>query len=193
MESEYPQQMIRESLRKRLLEKTTVWNYDTNQMPLFDSLIQTEWSPRFENLMIQNAPYDAVDEYFLQLMKNRLVQGAFRYGLLHAEGKKNWDRISSAKERIRLFRETGNGEHLIDVANMMLLEFEEGNHPKAHIGPTATTVYIDNKLELYEQTGNLAYLVRVAQFMCLWFCFQSHENFHFNPVGIDAKHHTEEK
>lgn len=80
-------------------------------------LYATQWSPRFE-----------------ELMRNRLVMGAMRYGRLHAPGKKQYDRVASVKKRVQLYAETGNLEHLVDVANECLLEFEESRHPQRHFG-----------------------------------------------------------
>lgn len=80
-------------------------------------LYQSQWSPRFE-----------------ELMRNRLVMGAMRYGRLHAPGKKRYDRVASIQKRVGLYKETGNLEHLVDAANEALLEFEESHHPLRHFG-----------------------------------------------------------
>jgi hypothetical protein len=81
-----------------------------------EELKKTEWSQRFE-----------------QLMRNRLVLGVFRgYGKLNAPGKPQWDRPGRIEKEISLYREDGNLERLVDIANMCLLEFEEGKHPKRH-------------------------------------------------------------
>lgn len=78
-------------------------------------LQKTEWSAEFE-----------------QLMRNRLIMGALRYGRLHAKGKPQYDRVASMIKRLNKYQETGNKEYLIDVANLCLLEFEECYHPLAH-------------------------------------------------------------
>lgn len=83
-----------------------------------DSLRKTEWSDRFE-----------------ELMRNRLVLGALRYGKIHAPGKKKYDRVSNIIERIKVYQETGNLELLVDAANLCLLEFEESDHPNKHFEP----------------------------------------------------------
>lgn len=80
-------------------------------------LERSEWSPKFE-----------------RLMRNRLIMGGLRYGLLHAPGKKQYDRVASVVKRVRLYAETGNLEHLVDCANECLLEFEESHHPLKHFG-----------------------------------------------------------
>ena len=84
-------------------------------MPDLASLRQTEWSDTFE-----------------QYMRNRLVFGAVRYGLVGDKGKPRYDRIKSIRQRLDAYEETGNDEHLVDVANMAQLEFIEGIHPNKH-------------------------------------------------------------
>ena len=79
------------------------------RLPDLASLAATEWSGEFE-----------------RFMRNRLVMGAFRYGLLSAAGKPAWDRVSGIEAHLERYRADGNLEHLVDVANLALLEFVEG-------------------------------------------------------------------
>lgn len=83
-----------------------------------DELRQSEWSEAFE-----------------RLMRNRLVMGALRYGRLGAAQKPRYDRVGAICKRINEYSKTGNLELLVDVANLALLEFEEGRHPKRHFSP----------------------------------------------------------
>jgi hypothetical protein len=78
-------------------------------------LQQSEWSAEFE-----------------KLMRNRLILGALRYGKIKAEGKPQYDRVSSMIKRLSRYQESGNKEFLVDVANICLLEFVECSHPKQH-------------------------------------------------------------
>lgn len=80
-----------------------------------DELRKTEWSSEFENLM-----------------RNRLVMGAFRYGKLKPLQGSKYDRVMAIMRRAELYSETGNLEYLVDCANFALCEFVEGNHPKRH-------------------------------------------------------------
>ena len=84
-------------------------------VPNLAEIRDTQWSDRFE-----------------MLMRNRLIMGAFRYGMFGMKGKKKFDTISSCIERLKLYQEDGNDEHLVDVANLCLCEFVEGTHPKKH-------------------------------------------------------------
>jgi len=86
-----------------------------NDLP---QLLESEWSPMFE-----------------RLMRNRLVLGALRYGRLGAPGKRRYDRVGSVERRLAAYRDTGNREHLVDSAALLMLEFEEGTHPRSHWAP----------------------------------------------------------
>lgn len=72
-------------------------------------LKETEWSLKFE-----------------QLMRNRLIMGAIRYGRLKQDNKPIYDRVNSIAKRLEKYKATGNKEHLVDIANLCLVEFEEG-------------------------------------------------------------------
>lgn len=102
---------LHELMRDRLLKKAGV-----TKTTLADRC-ETEWSPRFE-----------------RLMRNRLVMGSFRYQSFAEKRKMKWnyDTAEEAIKRIRKYQEDGNTEHLVDGANMCLLEFEFGEHPNKH-------------------------------------------------------------
>lgn len=71
-------------------------------------------------------------EEFFRLMKNRLRMGAIRYGKLNAPDKPHYDHINSIRKRLALYEQTGNDELLVDCANLCLVEYVEGTHPKKH-------------------------------------------------------------
>jgi len=82
----------------------------------YDELEKTEWSNNFE-----------------QLMRNRLMLGAFRYGRLSPQNQPKYNRVESIKRRVDLYSETGNLEYLVDAANFAMVEFIEGKHPLRHM------------------------------------------------------------
>ncbi len=83
----------------------------------FSALEKSEWSPEFE-----------------RLMRNRLLMGALRYGVLEEKRKrtKEWDLMGAVEKKIALYHTTGNTEYLVDIANYCLLEFECGKRPDKH-------------------------------------------------------------
>ena len=68
---------------------------------------------------------------FIQLMKNRMILGFFRYGPMDKKDGK-YDNIGSIKKRIALYEKCGNDEILVDCANLCMCEFVNGDHPKKH-------------------------------------------------------------
>jgi len=76
---------------------------------------QTEWSVAFE-----------------RHMRNRLIMGGIRYGLFCDPDKWRSDFLAGMAKKMKSYRQTGNTEHLVDVANYALLEFVRPQHPGAH-------------------------------------------------------------
>jgi hypothetical protein len=105
-----------EHLRERLLSRAGLVTPPKPKYS-FTDLEKSEWSPRFE-----------------ELMRNRLLMGAFRYGLLEEKRKigRKWDLVGAIEEKMKLYKDTGNTEYLVDIANYCLLEFECGFHPNKH-------------------------------------------------------------
>lgn len=77
--------------------------------------MSAQWSPEFESLM-----------------RNRLIVGAFRYGAIGSQGKKQYDRTGAIAKRIAEYERTGNLELLVDVANLALLEYIESARVDRH-------------------------------------------------------------
>lgn len=98
-------------LRDRLLFKANLAPCPT----FIQRLPQTEWSSKFETLQ-----------------RNRLLMGALRYGPMHNNMKSAYDRTKGIEKRLAQYRATGNTECLVDIANLAMLEFEEGAHPNKH-------------------------------------------------------------
>lgn len=95
---------IHDAIRAHLLEQAGMVEQRLGDFDI-DDLRRTEWNSDFE-----------------QKMRNRLVQGAFRYGRLRE--KTGYDTITAAIERLARYRDLDpNQEHLIDVANFVMLEY----------------------------------------------------------------------
>ena len=68
-------------------------------------------------------------------MRNRLMMGAMRYGGLRNPdnpGRTTDLNTEQMLKRTKLYIETGNAEHLVDVANFALAEFVQQRHPNYH-------------------------------------------------------------
>jgi len=78
-------------------------------LPSLEELKESEWCPEFE-----------------QGMRDRLVMGAFRYGLMARQDYSNYNLIKEAKGRLSRYSEDNNLEHLMDAANMCLLSYVHG-------------------------------------------------------------------
>lgn len=72
------------------------------------------------------------DPEFLRMMDNRLLMGSFRYGLMADPDKWTYDLVAGARKKLAAYEETGNLEHLVDVANYARLEFLHPSHPAVH-------------------------------------------------------------
>jgi hypothetical protein len=105
---------VHDIIRARLYAASGLVPRRSEPLTLSD-LQRTEWSKSFETLM-----------------RNRLIQGALRYGRIHAPGKPTYDRTAAISKRLVQYTNTGNLEFLVDIANLALLEFEEGRHPCRH-------------------------------------------------------------
>jgi hypothetical protein len=71
-------------------------------------------------------------DHFEQLMRARLIFGAMRYGKLGAPGKLHWNNVGGICDRLEAYEKTHNTELLVDIANLALIEFVEGDHPDRH-------------------------------------------------------------
>lgn len=106
-----------QNMRTRLLESKGIPANDREQ-PDVDSLARTEWSPEFE-----------------RLMRNRMIMGGIRYGTLRSQKTNPPSHIyllAMIKQRLEKYADDGNTEHLVDAANICLVAFEIGTHPKKH-------------------------------------------------------------
>lgn len=106
---------VHDAIRHRLLAPVRAVE-EIEEPKIRPSQMQSsEWSKEFE-----------------QLQRNRLVFGAYRYGKLKVTGKPQYNRVQSMIQRLSTYNATGNDELLVDVANLCMVEFVEGNHPDKH-------------------------------------------------------------
>ena len=107
--------------KTQYLKNLWLWKCGKDEINIHSDIL------KYEDLKISE--WDAEVE---KLCKNRLIMGAYRYGLLKDTNKKKYDRLGSIRKRLDKYIETGNTENLIDIQNLAMLEFVEGKHPKKH-------------------------------------------------------------
>jgi hypothetical protein len=74
---------------------------------------------------------------FEAYMRNRMVVGGYRYGRIQDPQSGVYDNIGSLIDRAKAYLEDGNQEHLVDAANLAMVEFMRGScHANPHWSPT---------------------------------------------------------
>lgn len=81
-------------------------------------------------------PSTEVSALFLRGMVNRMAVSYHKYGAVADAFPIHVDAIDSLTQRLRKYRETGNTEWLMDVANFAMIEFMHPAHDDAHYAPT---------------------------------------------------------
>ena len=73
-------------------------------------------------------------QWFIDAMRDRMRMGMLRYGSLKKQTASGtgYDNLGSARLHISEYQKTGNIEHLIDAANLVMIEAETGYHPTKH-------------------------------------------------------------
>ena len=91
------------------------------RLPDLPELLRTEWCEEFE-----------------QLRRNRMIMGAFRYGLLNdpqkwksADGT-SYDLMKGLRNKLDYYQQSGNIEALVDAGNYVMLIYIHPSHPSAH-------------------------------------------------------------
>ena len=78
-------------------------------------------------------------EDFVQKMKNRMLVSYHKYGPIKQNaGAGLVAIIASLEKRLALYKDTGNTEWLVDVANFCQIEYQYPQHPNAHFRATSS-------------------------------------------------------
>jgi len=78
-------------------------------LPSLDELRKSEWCEEFE-----------------VLMRNRMLCGAFRYGIIAEQDYSKYDLIAEVHKRIDRYTNDKNLEHLVDAGNIVMIAFIVG-------------------------------------------------------------------
>ena len=185
---------ITQHLRDRLYNQAGLSRPESKNLPSYPELVLTEWIPEFEDGIREQQnvrPPDRdraaqLDEFF-QLMRNRLIFGAFRYGRMQDSSKGSFDCIGSILKRLALYREVGNDELLVDIANLALVEHRHSRHPGLHYGAKDRLPARGSRLDTIEaccaefkKTGSKQLLIYIGDLAACEFMWGSHSKKHFH-------------
>ena len=79
------------------------------------ALFETEWDANFE-----------------RLRRERMVQGAYRYGKLADRFKMGHNYFKAIEQRLKLYKKTRNLELMLDIGNFAMIVWMKDDHPKCH-------------------------------------------------------------
>lgn len=86
----------------------------------FDKILSTEYS-----------------EHFDELRKKAMITSYYKYGPLKTNYSQGYIKcIESLEKRLKAYKETGNTEFLVDIANFAMIEFMNPQHTDAKYQPT---------------------------------------------------------
>lgn len=71
-------------------------------------------------------------EDFVAKMKASMLQSHYKYGWVSESYPELVDAIASLEKRLELYKQTGNADYLVDVANFAMIETMHPKHPSAH-------------------------------------------------------------
>jgi len=121
-------------------------------MPDLDKLRKSQWSNEFESLIRNRFErmYDLRLSEFFTYARNRMLMGAFRYGIVGTDNSTSHDHLSSVPKRYKKFHETYNPEYLYDIYNFMMLQWiDTGKQDSQLIGFAVSCI----RLYLTEYAG----------------------------------------
>ena len=112
--------------RKHFLQNLWRWSCGLSELEEskpkmidIDELRKSEWCEEFE-----------------QLMRNRLIMGAIRYGKLNEQDKPTYERAKTMAKKVALYVETKNKEVLVDLANYAMIEYIEPSEEGTYFAAT---------------------------------------------------------
>lgn len=153
---------IIDKVRYRMFGNVNVYNH----IPDISDTLKRNWSVDFEKLM-RTDYYDTWNMDFIMYMKNRMIQGPFRYGFFRDRDQPNYDRITSIQKRVKAYKQTRNSEFLVDIANLCMIEFEVCDNYKFNYVPFKCNVTLSQLIHIYKYNKNAVILIYIAQ-LCMY-------------------------
>lgn len=75
---------------------------------------------------------------FDTLRQNSMLQSHYKYGWMSDTYPELADAFGSLEKRVDLYRQTGNADWLVDIANFAMIEFMHPKHHKHHFRRTGS-------------------------------------------------------
>ncbi len=139
-------------------------------IPSIEELRKTEWCQEFEDYMLMCCGGLKLNEEFIGLMKNRLVMGAFRYGLMAKQDYCLYDLTGQAAKKFDKYLKTKNLEYIVDAANNCLLAYVHWKRQGYKVTNLNLLRYyhsqgLEQGLKAFKETNELEYIVWCAVFL----------------------------
>jgi len=189
--------------------------------PRFAEIQRSQWDDDFANAVCNRLVYDGTtDEQhtvgriplrrlywrhhkFFGYMRNRMIVGAYRYGLITDPALPQYDNIGSIIDRALRYLRDGNLEHMVDIANLAMVENVREcclpvrvrsepwmTHPILLVDPGEEVRDLMYLAAVYIGTGHKPHLVDIAALAWIEFAEgRGHQDPHFSPV--DDGYHTQ--
>lgn len=77
-----------------------------------------------------------VSDKFISLMKNAMIMSYHKYGPIKEAYPHKVDAVKNLEKRLSLYKETGNADYLVDIANFAMIEFMLPAHDNFNHTPT---------------------------------------------------------
>lgn len=77
-------------------------------------------------------------EEFDTLRKNSILQSHYKYGWMSETYPELADPFGSLEKRVELYKQTGNADWLVDIANFAMIEFMHPAHKNFHFRRTGS-------------------------------------------------------
>jgi len=107
--------------------------------------IQTENDPYIQLILqplklkrsaMSLAPLTEYSNRFIERMKQAMIVSYHKYGPFRKAYPHKINAIACLEARLRLYKQTGNADYLIDIANFAMIEFMLPAHTNHHDSPT---------------------------------------------------------
>lgn len=154
----------------------------------------SEWNEEFERDLRKEFPSMELN-YIISLMKNRLLMGSFRYGLMKEQDYGRFNLVKLIKIKNELYINTRDLEALVDASNLCLLAYTHAKRlsykPFKCAYPGERNNIIEYAITAFEQTYNPWLMVLLAAVFVTDFIIELNNGAIL--IAQDDKNHAEER